>query len=374
MPPLIWHVEPRIMTRLTCALVWIGCAIACSELPTSPAPAEAPAARPSADTVSRIEILGPADVAPGETVQFRLLAHQGDGSLEVTAAADWTINEPLQWAGMPGLVTVNPRVKWGGAVIEARYERMYNVKYLTVIPKGRFILRGTVHESGYASVPVSDARVEVISGVGAGLYAITDFSGEYTLPNVAGTTTLRVTKQNYRPLEQTVTIESHLTLALPLQVLVPPPDVSGTYVLTIAAADECPVGLGAGFLPEYVRVRQYEAVMTQKGPAVQVVLSGKNPASNVPNYFDGRIGPEGLVFGLGWDAWYMEPTFAEQFTMDGKVFVFAPSGIATAKVGGARLAGTLDGRLYLFDTVRLLAPLTAVAECYSARHQFVLSR
>ncbi|HVG54682.1 MAG TPA: carboxypeptidase-like regulatory domain-containing protein [Vicinamibacterales bacterium] len=291
----------------------------------------------------------------------------------MTAEAEWLYSDALLSAGAPGLVTVDPRIRWGGARVEARYENKRDVKDLTVVPTaGTFRLMGPVVEAGFPSVPVADARVEVTTGVGAGLFATTDFYGTYTLFGVAGETTIRVTKDNYQPAEQNVTIASHRTLTTSLQSLVPPADVSGTYTLTIAAAEECGVVSGAGHLPEDVRVRKYSAVVTQTGPALRVVATGMNIAIQGRDYFVGRVGPEGIVFDLTWDPWWDYPTLVEQLTITGTVF--APTGIAVLKGSGDRFGGTLDGGLHVFDTVHLLAPITAIAECYSATHQFVLSR
>src|SRR4030095_5726915 len=121
-------------------------------------------------------------------------------------------------------------------------------------PAGTYRLTGLVKEAGIAlGIGIAGARVEIISGVGAGTARDTDLTGGYRLYGLSGETKLRVTKEGYNPIEQTLVVENHQAYDVELPLLEPNADVSGTYTLTIIAADECAVGLGEGHVPEEAR-------------------------------------------------------------------------------------------------------------------------
>ena len=158
----------------------------------------------------------------------------------------------------------------------------------------------------------------------------------------------------------------------------PRADVSGTYTLTITAADDCRVGLDEGHLPEEARVRSYTATVSQHGPDLEAALSGARfiVYDMTGDRFRGRSEPGGAMFSLSWegdDFFGFYPNLVEQLTTS-TVFVLTGSVVAAGPTD--RVAGMLDGALYVaidWDPRPSLG-WRPIAWCSSARHQFVLSR
>jgi hypothetical protein len=234
---------------------------------------------------------------------------------------------------------------------------------VTVLPAGTFKLQGTVIEAG---VPVRNALVEVTTGVGARLTAQTDDLGTYRLYGVSGEIGLRVSKDGYQPTVRSTVVSGHgTTYDIELPLVVPRPDVSGAYTLTIKADERCGVGLGEGSLPEEARVRAYQADVRQNGPRLEVTLSGATLRRPV---FFGRVEPGGVVvFDLG-DSENNLPSIMEELPTSRFLGVFAS---VIAAVSANHLGGAFGGTFSIFDTA---FPWPPIAWCYSESHQFVLSR
>jgi hypothetical protein len=296
-----------------------------------------------------------------------------DGTFrDVTNEASWQSSNfnYLSVAG-PGLMTAHQR---GTVSIGATYQDTVGWQDVVVMPHGTYALFGHVIESRDPFVPVINAELAVTSGPASGQIVTTnEFNGGYRLFGLAGPTTIRVSKDGYRTNEQTVRVEGHQILDIDLSLARPRVDVSGTYTLTLTAADDCAVGLGEGHLPEEARVRRYTAVVTQAGPALSVELSGFTPDSSSDNGFKGRVEPERLVFDLNWAPWDLErPRIAEILTTGEVLDV---SGTATTTVSTNGSVGTLAGYLAVFPVgVSPTAGVEAVAYCYSTAHRFVFTR
>ena len=357
--------DPVVASFLT-ALALGGLLTACDKSPTGPSPG-----RPSEPFISRVEIAGPRTVAPGETAQFSLIAHMTDGSSrDVTNEASWTSGYPAVSIAGPGLITGRER---GDAVISAAFDsagqRLSVGKEVIVVPAGTYRLVGLVSEAGFSTWPVIGARLEVTTGAGAGLFTTTSVDGRYRLYGVSGETTIRVTKDGYQPLARTLAVADHQTIDIEMRPGVPREDRSGTYTLTITAAGDCRVGLGQGHLPEDVRVRSYTGVVTQRGAELEVVLTGATfpvIGGTAHDRFRGSVEPGRVVFLLNFDDgdW---PDLLEQLATSTFLVVH---GTVVATGPADRLAGMLDG---WFQVERDLF-FSHIAWCYSASHQFVLSR
>ena len=229
-----------------------------------------------------------------------------------------------------------------------------------------------------ANVPVEGARVEVTGGVGAGLSTFTDSEGIYRLYGVSGETRFRVTKDGYQSAVPTVVVSEHQRYDVWLTLSRPRLELSGNYTLTIAAADDCGVGLGERHLPEEARLRTYQAAVRQDASRLQVTLtgatflawSGVGGSSN--GDVVGRVEPSGVMLYFPWTS-DNEPPVLEQLPTSRYLLV---SGDVVAAGSANRFTGTLSGQIWMFEKIFETGNVleTAIASCWSRRHQFVLSR
>lgn len=120
-------------------------------------------------------------------------------------------------------------------------------------------LDGRVHDN--ASRPVSGATVEVIDGVPAGLAAITDDSGSFSLRDVTltvGKTQIRASKHGYATnLIVPPNVPPRAATDITLWSLTPPVIRPGDYTMSFVADSACD-------LPEIARTRTYSATVTPK--------------------------------------------------------------------------------------------------------------
>ena len=145
-------------------------------------------------------------------------------------------------------------------------------------------------------------------------------------------------------------------------------DVSGTYTLTIAAADGCGVGLGEGHLPEEARVRIYEADVQRAGAHLIIWVGGSTVTYGT---LLGKVEPEHVIFDLAWydDGGGREPSIIERLPTSG---FLAVRGIVIAADSANRLAGALRGDLSTFATDNTWRH--PIAWCSSDGHRFALTR
>jgi hypothetical protein len=145
---------------------------------------------------------------------------------------------------------------------------------------------------------------------------------------------------------------------------------SGTYTLTITAADECGVGPGEGHLPDEARIRKYVAVVTQKGQSLDLELSGSvfvGLFSETPlARFRGTLEPGRAVFTFDpWTPWDYGQFLVERLANG----FYVPEGTIAVALRGNHLVGVLQGTLSLLKEHGV-----PMAWCSSETHQFVLSR
>lgn len=337
---------------------------ACGGPPQSPAPISTPHDPIREPTIVYLVMDGPEIVPLGESVQYRLIASLSNGSRrDVTTDAEWIQNAHYSFSA-PGLVTGGTP---GATQITARYQTLSASKTVSVMAPGTFRLYGQVREAGapegWGWLP--GARVEVVSGVGAGQHVNTGWWGEYLLFGVGGEIRLLVEKPGYEATVHEITVarDNQNAGIVDLTLTVPRANVSGTYSLTIRAADECGSGLGRQQLPEDVRARTYSANVRQEGPTVAV-----NLGDHVGG-FEGKVDTAGqVVFEIAWydgEAPYFREALAQSQTL-------VVHGVTVTPVAPDRLAGMLNGWIQVFDGSDYWS--TPVAGCFSARHQFVLSR
>ena len=357
------------MTRMRPAAVVtvfaLAAVTACDRSPSKPGPLD-----DLPPFTANIELLGPQVIAPGETAQLRLLAELSDRSTrDVTNEASWRLDSRQAVSiSTPGFIT---GLQPGEARVTGVFDGRQRSTDVLVLPAGTYRLTGIVTDADIPSEVVAGARVEVTTGIGAGISAETDVSGHYRLYGLSGETGLRLTKNGYEPAARTVVVADHHAVHnLRLSPVATRVRVSGNYTLTITAADECGVGLGEGRLPEEAaRPGTYGAAVQQTGSQLEIKVSSPTTLYGV---FYGKVEPGRVLFDLAWydDSGSPDPSIIEQLPSSN---FLAARGKATTTGSADRLTGTLDGDLWIFATADQWGR-REIASCSSKSHQFVLSR
>ena len=181
-----------------------------------------------------LRISGPASLAPGATGQFTAVASYDDGSShDVTSTVQWLSSSPARVAiGAGGLATGQSR---GEANVVARLNQLFShVQSVLVLDSGEFRLTGKVTTSGR---PVTNAVVEVVAGVGAGIQS---FAGpSYALYGLAGNVEVRVSAYGFQPQTRIVTLSDHAIADFDLLPTNGVDKVAGAYALTVSASPVC---------------------------------------------------------------------------------------------------------------------------------------
>jgi hypothetical protein len=359
---------PRLLpvVCISIAVLMAVFAAACDKGPTAPnrSTGGAPAA-------VRLEITGPRSVEPGSTAQFAATVHMSDGTTRnVTAEAQWRSNTVDLTLSTPGLVTAQGR---GEGMLSASFNGLSSTREVILVPDGTYRLMGTVTNAVAPAGPVPIATVEVIAGTGRGLQSFTGEEGTYRLYGVAGDIELRVTKPGYQPRTERLSVTDHETRNIVLARAGDLPDVSGSYTLTIAAADTCRT-----MLPPEAMSRQYSATLTQVGSSLTIIAGGATfakvagwPANVI---YNGRVELTGVSFRLGapvCGGYYYgcDPPLIEQFAPSR---FFMPLGFLKLEISPTALAGPLDGAIEVYEGPDA-SHLQRVASCDS-RHRITLSR
>ena len=217
-----------------------------------------------------LRISGPVSLAPGATGQYTAVASYDDGSShDVTSTVQWLSSSPARVAiGADGLATAKSR---GEANVVAGLNQgrqgepgqlFSHVLNVLVLDSGEFRLTGRVTTSGR---PVSNAVVEVVAGVGAGIQS---FAGpSYALYGVAGDVEVRVSAYGFHPQTRTVTLSDHAIADFDLLPTNGVDKVAGVYALTVSASPVC-----RELLPERFRERRFDVIITDDNSGVSVTF------------------------------------------------------------------------------------------------------
>jgi hypothetical protein len=230
-------------------------------------------------------------IDPGESVQLAANLSSADGLVEnVSSRAAWEVRSATTATVLSltatGLATGGDR---GDSVVTVRFDGRTAEAMIFVLPKGTFRLAGIVTEGG---VGLEKATVTVLSGVGEGLEASSDFYGHYFLYGVAGPVEVRASKMGYRERTERINVTTHFTHFLQLAASLPgTDDYGGTYTLTFTAGACTP-----GF-PEGAKRRVYTAAVGQSGSDLKVSLTGADFVLNGGrgNAFRGAFTPTGEI-------------------------------------------------------------------------------
>lgn len=321
------------------AIVLAGLVASCgdpkTQLPTGP----------SVPSVASIEISGPDSVAPGRSAQFLTIVRLFDGTNKnamSTQTLRWrSSNTSVLQINSSGLATAGNQT--GEATLTAEMTTATSAglrrstKEVVVLPDGTYRVVGTVTEVADATVPVVGAHVVV---TGTSLSAITDLAGQYRLYGVPPDAEIRVSADGYQPLVRRVELASHTTQNFQLTFTSERLLLSGSYRMAVDA-DSC---TSSPPLPEELRHRSYEVVLTQSGPTVDVAMTEPRfrlNSINRGNRFSGRVDAVSATFTL-------EPYYSYYYPYYGptaypNVAERLPNGTFLVVEGTARLTGSRDG-------------------------------
>ena len=339
------------MTKPIAAVVLLFVALSSAVCHKSSGPPTAPSSAPPG-TATSIVIQGPTRIGPGETVQFTAIATFGDRTTR-------NYTKDVKWGVSPkGVLTIS---ETGEAIALARGEAHVFATLpstgcgascspqtvVLVVPPNTYRLTGKVLESG---LPVQGARVSVNGGSDSTLSATTEYDGQYRFYGVAGRVQIKVAKSGYEEMAKAITVTADDVLDFPeARQIAAIPLVSGTYVLTLQADNDCstaPSAYNTPPLPPEARQRRtYSAQVEQDGPLLAVSLPPAQFAAP-SNQFSGRIHPGTVEFQFGDGYLYYGPDNAITERLATQAISF--QGFVRAERSGSALLGPLDGVIQVF--------------------------
>lgn len=345
----------RVISGLACLSILLSCQ---NPLPTGST---------ALDSRSRTELTGPSRVAPGETAQFQLtVIGPGGARRDVTSAAAWTTSKAAVATVAGGLVTGNAM---GDVTISAVFDLLGASQPVTVLAPGTYRVSGFVHEPG-SSVPLSGVTVQSRGAGNPEAETVTGADGRFTLYGVPALADLRLTKPGYLTSSQRLELQDNTSLDLALEPASARPDFSGTYRLSISAAN---CGQTSTPLPPELTQRVYTAAVTQAGRKLDVEVSGAEFVQTrigAP-HFTGTAEIAGATFSIAAaDNYYsnIQPELVERLSSS---TVLVVSGFATTTLSGSTLSGTLQGSI----VEAAGDPFgRRIAQCQSSAMPFVMTR
>jgi hypothetical protein len=332
------------------ALLSVALAACGSKPPTSPQ---------NAVDVVRLEISGPASIAPGQSAQYSLLRRYSDGSVQPVAGALWSSSKPdlltLNESGLATAASQTGELMLQGLIPDwASTGPRLATREILVLPDGTFRLVGVVNEAG-SGQPVHDARLEAraTADVSAPIasFATTNSDGGYRLYGVPGDGFINIRRTGYRSTTVPVRLGAHETKSFDLALEGDRLVLAGAYTMTVEAeANGLPRYCGSPLLrPDLLR-RVYHADIVQAGARLTVTLSGAPfaMARGSGNRFKGIATESGadlelLSFGIPYYIAGPEYPDVVEALSDGTVLVPAGKAILTRK--GSGLSGTLGVQL-----------------------------
>ncbi|HXG72560.1 MAG TPA: carboxypeptidase-like regulatory domain-containing protein [Gemmatimonadaceae bacterium] len=362
------HNQHMRACRAAAFLVSIGLALAACDRkpPTTPPP---PPVGPAPVQTVRLEIVAPAEIEPGESVQLTANAIKSDGSVEnVSSQARWSpTNSPILQLSPTGLATGIGR---GYLFVTAVFANRSVGARILVLPRGTFVLTGNIKESGFG---VPGVAVTVISGIGTGLTTLTNLNGDYVLYGVSGPVQIQLKKEGYLTTARQVDVAAHGTRDFELAIEGTRKNYAGRYTLTISTNEPC--RSKSGILPEEAKRRVYTANVTQDAGRLTVLLTDADfiVTNGFGNRFFALMDPLDTMtatIGNASDYYYYTGHFDIVERLSATTLMV--QGTVTAKGTPQGISGTLNGAFLTSN--RPTAPfLPSAASCYST-HGFEMVR
>lgn len=320
--------------------LWVSCGDSRRELMGPSGPGGVPT------DIVRIEIVGPASIAPGLSAQYSVLQFSLDGSSRPATEVHWYTSQPLLLqVNATGLATAQAPLR-GEATLQAQVTSLATnravllaTRDVMVVPDDTFRLVGIVMEADATNVPIAGARVEASaaanSSASVDTFATTGPDGRYKLYGVPPDAELRVRKDGYVTTSDRIQLASHGTRDFALQLDGSRLALAGDYTMTVEAASGCT-------FPEDLRRRTYDAVIAQNGPFLSVSLSGPQflvDSTGQGNRFSGSVTTEGAVFQMRTFADFYYPTNPPH----PDVVELLPDGTLLVVVGSPKVTATPTG-------------------------------
>ena len=233
-------------------------------------------------------------------------------------------------------------------------------------PRTTWTVGGTVTDS---LLVVANARVEIVSGIGAGASATTSAGGGYVLPNAAGDIEIRASLPGLESQVRSVRVSSDRLDVNFALVPMNPAHVAGAWRLTIEASPLC------NTLSDNARARTYQAVVHQSGARATVEFVADNVLTSD---IHAVIYEKSARFLVGFDAYDPKSGLRERIAPDAALAVsgWVPEGTLTP----SRFSGLLEGSIATYQVPLdagpedLLRPGPVTSSCWQANHRFTLER
>jgi hypothetical protein len=330
---------------------------------------------PTAPSAQSFAISGPDSIAPGMSAQFAASARLTDGTTKAVAASGWrTFDSGVLLVNPTGLATAGQQR--AETILVAEFFGLPGgvqraLKEVVVVPDGTYRLVGRISDAEFPSASVGGARVEVTPGP---LVATADVNGQYRLYGVPAEAQVQVTADGYLSQTQSLQLVSHTTRNFQLLASEPRLDLTGNYTLGLDVVDGCP---GSTPLAAELQHRSYEAVMTQSGLTLDVLLTEPRftVENGLGNRFSGQVTPTGATFRLRaptlsfyYYFYYGDPDVAERLPNGTYLVVHGDAVTAGSRAG---LSGNLQGSFVNYNSV--FPVVTNLASCTSSAHRFTLS-
>jgi hypothetical protein len=370
------HREEWIMSRfrttaLALTVLLGGWLVACDKSPTQATRLPPPPPPPSTSqpTLQSIRVEGPTAVPPGTKAQYTAIGQMSDGTTQdLTPTTAWRSSDTAVLSLTAGGEATGG--KPGEAVVAAENNARRSSVQVLVLAAGTHRLTGLVSDGGS---PVAGATVDVLDGSRAVMSVRTDDQGIYRLYGLTGDVELRVRADGYPDQVHGIPVndDARLDFALPAGEV-----LAGSYELSIVAdAKLCPVS-ARNPLPPDVRVRTYDAVVTQKGSQLSVKLSG---GSLMFGSFNGTQNGSTATFdihGITTDPFYHYYNYIDR-TLDlvdqlspGRFLII--SGKATTSKVPQGVSGQLEGVIGIIGSLTT-SYANFVTACWG-KQDFVLTR
>ena len=291
-------------------------------------------------TVVGLTLEGPGRLAPGESAQYTAMLTLSNFTTKSPGNVKWIASPPpFLRVNAAGLATGGPSN--GGAAVTAEVTQDGKVfarsVSVIVLPQNTYFLVGAVTDAELG-VPVAGARVELVTN--PSISSSTDGTGFYRLYGVPLSAELRITAPGYQTHTQNLDLPGDTRQDFRLVLSGPRLNLAGNYRLTIEVTGACG---DSPALPQSLRLRQYDAVITQNGVALQVELVEPRflVRGGRGNRFGGSIHATGATFNLRWDEDF-NPDVVERLG-DGTFLVTA--GTVNTQGTAAGVSGTLGGAM-----------------------------
>jgi len=332
----------------TAIALGLAIALACDRAPSSPSPSSVG----SGTTMTGLTIGGPSRIAPGAAASFKATATYSDGTTkDVTAEAAWTPTAvgpaiSVYFTG-PGMAVGANR---GEGEVAARLGAKQSSQHVLVLEDGTFKLSGTVAETGGRLVP--GASVDVISGTGSGLHAVTDTQGRYALYGVAGQIRLRASSPGLNTEERDAVVSSDASLdPLALAPLERPESIGDTWVMALAPSASC-----SGGPADLIRSRRYEVTFVQQGTGLKLTIASPTLHVYNPNENGGTVFGSHVSFTFIGDTDYGDWSSADIQDLIGAGQRFEFDGLVDGTVAGSEIRALLNGDFMYYDGTGSFGP------------------